>query len=506
MLAADPPDLTRLRRLVAAAFTVRRIEALRPRMEQITDDLLDAMAGRDRLDLIDAFAFPLPVQVICELLGVPAGDRDDFRAWSNAIVGGVPFRDRLPGAMQAMVSYIRALIADRRAHGGDDLLTGLIEVRDRADRLSEDELSSMVFLLLVAGHETTVNLIGNGVLLLLSRRERWERLRADPALLPTAIEEFLRYEGPVETATFRVTTEPVEIGGCPVPAGPGGAAVGEPRRGPLRGAGRRAPGPDPEPAPCVRPRHPLLPRRAAGPAGGADRLHQADGTPARPAARRRGARAELAARHSHARPAEPARGAERVAAGRTGYHTVMRDLVVTENITVDGVIAPMDGWFDPGMQDDELTAAAARHRRGADAVVLGRVTYEEFATYWPDRADDATGISAYLDAVPKYVFSSSLDRADWANTTILRDSPREELTALKRAPGGDIVVTGSASLVRSLLPTGLIDVFRLFVYPVVQGHGRRLFDALTAGLTRTDAQVFGNGVVLLEYRSGAGPG
>jgi cytochrome P450 len=219
MLAADPPDHTRLRRLVAAAFTVRRIEALRPRMEQITDDLLDAMAGRDRLDLIDAFAFPLPVQVICELLGVPAGDRDDFRAWSNAIVGGVPFRDRLPGAMQAMVSYIRALIADRRAHGGDDLLTGLIEVRDRADRLSEDELSSMVFLLLVAGHETTVNLIGNGVLLLLSRRERWERLRADPALLPTAIEEFLRYEGPVETATFRVTTEPVEIGGCPVPAG-----------------------------------------------------------------------------------------------------------------------------------------------------------------------------------------------------------------------------------------------------------------------------------------------
>jgi dihydrofolate reductase len=182
----------------------------------------------------------------------------------------------------------------------------------------------------------------------------------------------------------------------------------------------------------------------------------------------------------------------------------MRDLVVTENITVDGVIAPMDGWFDPGMQADDLATAAARHRESADAVVLGRVTYQQFAAFWPARADDTTGISAYLDSVDKYVFSSSLDRAEWPNTTILRGSPRAELTALKRAPGGDIVVTGSASLVRSLLPTGLIDVFRLFVYPVVQGHGRRLFDSLTSGLTRTDTQAFGNGVVLLEYRSGAG--
>jgi cytochrome P450 len=219
MLAVDPPDHTRLRRLVTAAFTARRIEALRPRIEQITDELLDAMAGREQVDLIDALAFPLPIQVICELLGIPSQDRDSFRSWSNTLVGGEALRVQLPAAMTALVSYVRALIADRRQHPGDDLLSGLIAVRDQADRLSEDELSSMVFLLLIAGHETTVNLIGNGSYLLLSHRERWERLRADPALLPAAIEEFLRYESPVETATFRITTEAMEIGGAIVPAG-----------------------------------------------------------------------------------------------------------------------------------------------------------------------------------------------------------------------------------------------------------------------------------------------
>jgi cytochrome P450 len=219
MLSADPPDHTRLRRLVSAAFTARRVEALRPRIEEITDELLDAMAGRDRVDLIDAFAFPLPIQVICELLGIPSADRDSFRTWSNIIVTGSQARDRLPGAMQAMIGYIRALIADRRVRGGDDLLAGLIGVRDREDRLSEDELTSMVFLLLIAGHETTVNLIGNGAYLLLSRPERWARLRADPALLPGAIEEFLRYEGPLETATFRVAAEDLEIGGQRIAAG-----------------------------------------------------------------------------------------------------------------------------------------------------------------------------------------------------------------------------------------------------------------------------------------------
>ena len=219
MLSADPPDHTRLRRLVAGAFTARRIEALRPRIGEITDDLLAAMAGQDQVDLIDAFAFRLPIQVICELLGVPAADRDSFRTWSNSIVSGSLARDRLPGAMQAMVAYIRDLIAERRAHPGDDLLSGLIGVRDDQDRLSEDELSSMVFLLLIAGHETTVNLIGNGTYLLLEKRERWDRLLADPGLLPSAIEEFLRFEGPVGTATFRVAVSDLELGGVTIRAG-----------------------------------------------------------------------------------------------------------------------------------------------------------------------------------------------------------------------------------------------------------------------------------------------
>ena len=219
MLAVDPPDHTRLRRLVSAAFTARRVEALRPRIEEITAALLDDMAGRDEVDLLDAFAFPLPIQVICELLGVPADDRDAFRAWTSAIVGGPQPGVDHHGALGAMIGYIRDLLATRRRHGGEDLLTGLLQVRDSADRLSEDELISMVFLLLIAGHETTVNLIGNGAWLLLSRRDRWERLRADPALLPAAIEEMLRYESPVETATFRHATTDLTIGGQHIRAG-----------------------------------------------------------------------------------------------------------------------------------------------------------------------------------------------------------------------------------------------------------------------------------------------
>ncbi|GAB2567728.1 cytochrome P450 hydroxylase [Paractinoplanes abujensis] len=217
MLAVDPPDHTRLRRLVTAAFTARRIEALRPRISAITESLIRQFPD-DPFDLIDAFAFPLPIQVICELLGIPADDRDAFRAWSNIIVGGVAYQEQFPSAAAAMVGYIQGLLAARRAEPGDDLLSGLIGARDSGDSLTEDELISMVFLLLIAGHETTVNLIGNGMYLLLAQPERWQRLCADPGLIPTAIEEFLRYESPVETATFRITTEAVDIGGRTIPA------------------------------------------------------------------------------------------------------------------------------------------------------------------------------------------------------------------------------------------------------------------------------------------------
>jgi cytochrome P450 len=218
MLNADPPDHTRLRRLVSAAFTARRTEALRPRIQEITDQLLDELASAGEVDLLDAFAFPLPIQVICELLGVPLDDRDDFRRWSNAIVAGPQAGEELFPSATAMIDYIGALLERKRAEPADDLLTALIEVQDGGDRLTEGELSSMVFLLLIAGHETTVNLIGNGVHALLTHPDQLARLRAEPALLPRAVEEFLRFESPVETATFRITTEPVEFAGVTVPA------------------------------------------------------------------------------------------------------------------------------------------------------------------------------------------------------------------------------------------------------------------------------------------------
>lgn len=219
MLNLDPPDHTRLRRLVSKAFTVRRIERLRPRIEAITGDLLDAMAAGHEGDLIDLFAFPLPITVICELLGVPLDDQDDFRRWSNVVVAGHATRDELPQAVEDLSRYLTGLIAAKRAAPADDLLSALIAVRDSADRLTEEELISMAFLLLIAGHETTVNLIGNGMYHLLTNPGQLERLRADPGLLPTAIEEFLRYDGPVEIATVRIAAEPVDVAGVRIGTG-----------------------------------------------------------------------------------------------------------------------------------------------------------------------------------------------------------------------------------------------------------------------------------------------
>ena len=174
----------------------------------------------------------------------------------------------------------------------------------------------------------------------------------------------------------------------------------------------------------------------------------------------------------------------------------MRRLVVTENITVDGIISPLGDWFDPAGDDEELAAVNARNSAEADALVLGRVTYEEFAGYWPQQTGPITD---YLDRVRKYVVSSSLDKAEWQNTTILRGPLADEIGALKATDGKDIVVTGSATLVRSLIPTGLVDLYRLFVYPVVQGRGIRLFDEVSLSLERTETKAFRSGVVLFEY-------
>jgi cytochrome P450 len=219
MLNSDPPDHTRLRKLVAKAFTMRRVELMRPRIERITDGLLGGFSG-DSVNLVDEFAFPLPVTVICELLGVPTADRDDFRRWSTALVS-VSDGDEVAQAAQDMIVYLTALIADKRANPADDMLTALIQVREDGDddRLTEVELVSMAFLLLLAGHETTVNLIANGVLALLRNPGQLAALRADPSLLPGAVEEFLRYESPVSQATLRYTTAPVRLGEVDVPAG-----------------------------------------------------------------------------------------------------------------------------------------------------------------------------------------------------------------------------------------------------------------------------------------------
>jgi dihydrofolate reductase len=178
----------------------------------------------------------------------------------------------------------------------------------------------------------------------------------------------------------------------------------------------------------------------------------------------------------------------------------VRDLIVTENITLDGVIDTLGGWVSIGGGDD-LVAATRAHMAAADAVLLGRVTYQEFAGFWPNQTDDTTGVSDYLNRTPKYVVSSSLTTADWQNTTILHGPLRDEITKLQQQPGKDIVATGSISLVRSLAQDNLVDVYRLFVYSVVLGRGRRLFpDGLDQRLQLVDSRTFRSGVVLLSYR------
>ncbi|MCX5394092.1 cytochrome P450 [Streptomyces sp. NBC_00094] len=220
LLGADAPDHTRLRRLVTGVFTGRRVEALRPRVERLTRELADAMEPAGRADLVDAYAFPVPITVICELLGVPADDRETFRHWSHELVAPADETGFLD-AMKGFAAYLDELIEDKRAAGpADDLLSDLIAARaEDGDRLSGPELRAMAYLLLIAGHETTVNLISNTVRNLLTHPEQLAALRADPDLLDGAIEESLRYDGPVETSTFRFTREAVTIGGTEVPAG-----------------------------------------------------------------------------------------------------------------------------------------------------------------------------------------------------------------------------------------------------------------------------------------------
>ncbi|MET7302457.1 cytochrome P450 [Embleya sp. NPDC005575] len=218
MLNSDPPEHTRLRKLVVKGFSARRIERLRPLVQQITDDLLDAMVARaadGTVDFVDAFAFPLPLTVICELLGIPRADQRSFRAWSTVIVGSSS-RDDLRRTTTALGGYLAQMMSAKRSAPGDDLLSDLVEASDTDDRLSPLELVSMACLLLIAGHETTMNLLGSALLALLRHPDQFAKLRTRPELLDAAVEETLRYNSPAPVTTWRYAAEPMTIGGSPI--------------------------------------------------------------------------------------------------------------------------------------------------------------------------------------------------------------------------------------------------------------------------------------------------
>jgi cytochrome P450 len=225
MLVVDPPNHTRLRRLVAAAFSVRRIEGLRPRIEEMVDELLDAMAAKGPdavVDLVASFAFPLPFTVICELLGVPEPDRARFGAAMTVLLSPTATDEEYQRAKQAsdvVVAMLEALVEAKQHDPDDALVSGLITARDGNEQLNQQELLSTIFQLIVAGHDTTASLIGNSVVALLRDPQQLARLREDPSKIANAVEEFIRYDAPVPHSTFRYAVEPIEIGGVTIPAG-----------------------------------------------------------------------------------------------------------------------------------------------------------------------------------------------------------------------------------------------------------------------------------------------
>ncbi|MDQ0984920.1 cytochrome P450 [Streptomyces sp. V2I9] len=229
LLNIDPPDHTRLRRLVSKAFTPRRVAEFAPRVQELTDRLIDAFVEEGKADLIHDLAFPLPIYAICDLLGVPEEDQDDFRDWAGMMIrhGGGP-RGGVARSVKKMRGYLAELIHRKRENPGDDLISGLIRASDHGEHLTENEAAAMAFILLFAGFETTVNLIGNGMYALLRHPGQRSRLQAsleaspvpgESELLDTGIEELLRYDGPVEMATWRYATEPLTLGGEEIAAG-----------------------------------------------------------------------------------------------------------------------------------------------------------------------------------------------------------------------------------------------------------------------------------------------
>jgi cytochrome P450 len=222
MLSVDPPEHTRLRRLVSKAFTPRSLQKMRPRVQQIVDELLDGLDGRPEFDLVAELAWPLPVIVIAEMLGIAREDRERFKRWSDAMVatlgGDYGALDEARRSNEELVEYVSGVIAARRKDPRDDLIGRLVAAEERGERLTEDEMLGTVALLLVAGNETTTHLIANGMLALFHNPDQLERLRADPSLLPSAVDEILRYTGPVHT-TRRTAKVDVSLAGHEIKRG-----------------------------------------------------------------------------------------------------------------------------------------------------------------------------------------------------------------------------------------------------------------------------------------------
>ncbi|MDA2386028.1 cytochrome P450 [Bacillus cereus] len=200
MLTVDPPDHTRLRRLVSKSFTPRMIEELRPRIQQISDELIAAVEKQGKMEIIADFAYPLPIIVISEMLGIPATDRNQFRKWTQELMNASVDPSQgtaVTATLEKFIHYIEVLLNEKRLNPGDDLISALVQSKEQEDKLSKNELLSTIWLLIIAGHETTVNLISNGVLALIQHPEQMNLLRQDPSLLPSAIDELLRFAGPV---------------------------------------------------------------------------------------------------------------------------------------------------------------------------------------------------------------------------------------------------------------------------------------------------------------------
>jgi cytochrome P450 len=240
VLFRDPPDHTRLRTLLNQAFSSGALSGLEQRVRKIADQIIDDIAAKQQCDFMSEFALPLPVMVISEIMGIPREDRERLHAWSSGFIVDQSIAQQDSEALQhaalvGMTGYFQNLIADRGAHGGDGLIGDMIRARHNGSRLSPDELVGNCMLLLIAGHETTVNLLGNGLYLLLQERDRFEQVRQNPEILRLGVEEMLRYESPVQLATFRLTIESIEVGGRQIEAGSSVTLVlGSANRDPLR--------------------------------------------------------------------------------------------------------------------------------------------------------------------------------------------------------------------------------------------------------------------------------